>query len=69
MEQDNSSKRNRKTDLKNSHLPVTLATVDDRGQVMISKDVREWGGISPGDKLALFRSETETGENKKNYSC
>jgi len=30
-----------------------LVTVDERGQMVLPKDVREAAGIRPGDKLAL----------------
>ena len=31
-----------------------LVTVDERGQMVLPKDVREAAGIKPGDKLALI---------------
>jgi antitoxin PrlF len=31
-----------------------LITVDERGQMVLPKDVRESAGIRPGDKLALI---------------
>jgi len=31
-----------------------LVSVDDRGQMVLPKDVREAAGIRPGDKLALI---------------
>ena len=31
-----------------------LISVDDRGQMVLPKDVRESAGIRPGDKLALI---------------
>jgi antitoxin PrlF len=31
-----------------------LITVDERGQMVLPKDVREAAGIHPGDKLALI---------------
>jgi len=31
-----------------------LVTVDERGQMVLPKDVREAAGIGPGDKLALI---------------
>jgi antitoxin PrlF len=30
-----------------------LVSVDDRGQMVLPKDIREKAGISPGDKLAV----------------
>ncbi len=30
-----------------------LVSIDDRGQMVLPKDVREAAGIHPGDKLAL----------------
>ena len=34
-----------------------IISVDDRGQMVLPKDVREKAGISPGDKLALVTWE------------
>lgn len=31
-----------------------LITIDERGQMVLPKDVREAAGIRPGDKLALI---------------
>ncbi len=31
-----------------------LISIDDRGQMVLPKDVRESAGIRPGDKLALI---------------
>ena len=31
-----------------------ILTVDERGQVLLPKDVRQQAGIAPGDKLALI---------------
>jgi antitoxin PrlF len=31
----------------------SLITVDERGQMVLPKDVREKAGIAPGDKLAV----------------
>lgn len=51
-----------KTEEKNASPPCTPASecrieavlsVDERGQVLIPKDVRERAGICPGDKLTL----------------
>jgi len=35
----------------------SLVSVDDRGQMVLPKDVREKAGIKPGDKLALINWE------------
>jgi antitoxin PrlF len=32
----------------------SIVSVDDRGQMVLPKDVREAAGIRPGDKLALI---------------
>jgi AbrB family looped-hinge helix DNA binding protein len=34
-----------------------IISVDDRGQMVLPKDVREKAGIAPGDKLALVAFE------------
>lgn len=36
-----------------------IISVDDRGQMVLPKDVREKAGISPGDKLALVTWEDD----------
>lgn len=36
-----------------------VLSVDDRGQMVLPKDVREKAGIRPGDKLALIGWEKE----------
>lgn len=36
-----------------------LVTVDDRGQMVLPKDVREKAGIVPGEKLALISWEKD----------
>ncbi len=36
-----------------------LLSVDERGQMVLPKDLREKTGIRPGDKLALFTFENE----------
>jgi antitoxin PrlF len=36
-----------------------VLTVDERGQMVLPKDVREKAGIRPGDKLALISWERE----------
>jgi antitoxin PrlF len=38
-----------------------LLSVDERGQMVLPKDLREKIGIRPGDKLALFTLEKEGG--------
>lgn len=38
-----------------------LLSVDERGQMVLPKDLREKAGIRPGDKLALFTLEREGG--------
>lgn len=37
----------------------SVLTVDERGQMVLPKDVRERAGIIPGDKLALISWEKE----------
>ncbi len=37
----------------------SILTVDERGQMVLPKDVRERAGIKPGDKLALISWEKE----------
>jgi len=37
----------------------SVLTVDDRGQMVLPKDVREKAGIRPGDKLALISWEKD----------
>ncbi len=41
-----------------SHLPCctleSVVTVDERGQMVIPKEVRETAGLKPGDKLAVI---------------
>ena len=36
-----------------------IINVDDRGQMVLPKDIRERAGIAPGDKLALVAWENE----------
>ena len=38
-----------------------LLSIDERGQMVLPKDLREKVGIRPGDTLALFTLETEGG--------
>jgi antitoxin PrlF len=40
---------------------AALLSVDERGQMVLPKDLREKAGIRPGDKLALFTLEKEGG--------
>ncbi|MDD1727992.1 MAG: AbrB/MazE/SpoVT family DNA-binding domain-containing protein [Methanospirillum sp.] len=37
----------------------SVLTIDDRGQMVLPKDVRERADIKPGDKLALISWEKE----------
>ena len=37
----------------------SLLSVDERGQMILPKDVRDKAGIRPGDKLALISWEKE----------
>ena len=37
----------------------SIISVDERGQMVLPKDVREKAGISPGDKLALVTWEDD----------
>ncbi len=37
----------------------SLLSVDERGQMILPKDMRERAGIRPGDKLALISWERE----------
>ena len=37
----------------------SLISVDDRGQMVLPKELRERAGIQPGDKLALISWEKE----------
>ncbi len=37
----------------------SVLSIDDRGQMVLPKDVRERAGISPGDKLALISWERQ----------
>ena len=39
----------------------SLVSVDERGQMVLPKDVRERAGIRPGDKLALATWQGEGG--------
>ncbi|PZC48785.1 MAG: Bifunctional DNA-binding transcriptional regulator of stationary/sporulation/toxin gene expression and antitoxin component of the YhaV-PrlF toxin-antitoxin module [Chloroflexi bacterium] len=38
-----------------------VVTVDDRGQIVLPKDIRDRAGIRPGDKLALVGFEDRGG--------
>lgn len=37
----------------------SLVSVDDRGQMVLPKEIREKAGIAPGDKLALILWEKD----------
>lgn len=37
----------------------SILSIDDRGQMVLPKDVRDRAGISPGDKLALITLEKD----------
>ncbi len=39
----------------------SVVSVDERGQMVLPKDLREKAGISPGDRLALVACEKEGG--------
>ena len=39
----------------------SLVSVDERGQMVLPKDIRERAGIRPGDKLALATWQGEGG--------
>ena len=36
-----------------------VVTVDDRGQMLLPKDLRERAGINPGDKMAVITWEKD----------
>ena len=38
---------------------TSLVSVDERGQMILPKEIREKAGIGPGDKLALIAWEKE----------
>jgi AbrB family looped-hinge helix DNA binding protein len=44
---------------KSSCMVESILTIDDRGQMVLPKDIRERAGIKPGDKLALISWEKE----------
>lgn len=44
---------------KNSNSRYSFSTVDDKGQIVINKDVRDWIQIEPGDKLMMFKSSVD----------
>jgi AbrB family looped-hinge helix DNA binding protein len=48
----------------NSYQVQSLVSVDERGQMVLPKDVREKAQINPGDKLALI-----TWEKKGECQC
>ncbi len=37
----------------------SIVTVDERGQMVLPKEIREQAGIGPGDKLALVSMEKD----------
>jgi antitoxin PrlF len=39
----------------------SVITVDERGQMVLPKEIRERAGIQPGDKLALVSWDEESG--------
>jgi len=39
-----------------------IVSLDERGQILIPKEVREKVGLRPGDKLALISHTTKEGE-------
>ena len=41
------------------HKIESLVTVDERGQMVLSKNIREKAGIKPGDKLAVTTWEKD----------
>ena len=47
--------------IKSAYKMEALLSVDERGQMVLPKDLREKAGIRPGDKLALFTLEKEGG--------
>ncbi|TVR74512.1 MAG: AbrB/MazE/SpoVT family DNA-binding domain-containing protein [Spirochaetaceae bacterium] len=47
-------------DIMNSKLRVdAVLSVDERGQMVLPKEIRKRAGINPGDKLALVSYESE----------
>ncbi len=38
---------------------VSIISVDERGQMVLPKEIREKAGIKPGDKLAVISFETK----------
>ena len=38
---------------------VSLVSVDERGQMILPKEIRDKAGIAPGDKLALIAWEKD----------
>ena len=46
-------------DIGSAYKMEALLSVDERGQMVLPKDLREKVGIRPGDKLALFTFEKE----------
>lgn len=46
----------------------SLVSIDGRGQLVISKEIREIINLKPGDKLAVFTSPTPSPLNKSGLS-
>ncbi len=44
---------------KSSGFPYSFATVNDKGQIVIPKETRDWLNIETGDKLLLFHREPQ----------
>ncbi len=40
----------------------SIVSVDERGQMVLPKDIREKAGINPGDKLAVVLIQDKKGE-------
>ncbi len=53
-----------KTPRKNANLLRSVVTIDEKGQMVISKEVRDLVNIKPGDKIAQFASGTTKGIKK-----
>ena len=46
-------------DQKTTYKVESILTIDERGQMVLPKDIRERADIKPGDKLALISWEKE----------